>query len=38
MHFSLSLSLSYLRRAYKQWLIPLVLGILATIIYRYLFL
>ncbi|XP_031639588.1 cytochrome b5 [Contarinia nasturtii] len=24
--------------AYKQWLIPLVLGILATIIYRYLFL
>jgi len=24
--------------AYKQWLIPLVLGILATIIYRYFFL
>lgn len=24
--------------AYKQWLIPLVLGILATIVYRYLFL
>lgn len=24
--------------AYKQWLIPLVLGILATLVYRYLFL
>jgi len=24
--------------AYKQWLIPLVLGVLATLIYRYLFL
>lgn len=35
---SLDFYFSLLCRAYKQWLIPLVLGILATIIYRYLFL
>lgn len=31
-------NLNFSYRAYKQWLVPLILGLLATIAYRYLFL